>query len=357
MLRGDTHCELLLSGDGRHLKQVVTGFHELAAAGVITLKAREYHATRIGESAVVRALVDGLHVLYDEGDGSDPRREVQDELDVVDHYFKRTLDRTLVAAWPTTMRVWPLGLNYAVTSPSNSWSWGTRPLHARRLAKSVTRRVTGVASRAGIRDRRILEIRDFEWLPIPSEQPTALFMTRTWWPQAGASDSAFEESAKRNETRAACIRAARREFGSRFYGGFADDEFARREYGDCLVTEGAGRTTRELLRRARAADICVTTTGLQGAIGWKMAEYVASSRAIVSESVVTELPGGFSAGVNYLEFTTVDGFVAAVDRLLSDATLRLAMMRANWSYYHSWVRPDALVLNTLLTVLGDATED
>ncbi len=134
--------------------------------------------------------------------------------------------------------------------------------------------------------------------------------------------------------RAACIFAARREFGSRFYGGFAVDEFARREYGDCLVPEGAGRTTVEVVRRARTADVCVTTAGLEGTIGWKIAEYVAASRAIVSERLVSVLPGGFSAGVDYLEFSSVDEFVPAVERLLSDDALRLAMMRANWSYYH-----------------------
>jgi hypothetical protein len=182
-------------------------------------------------------------------------------------------------------------------------------------------------------------------------------MTKAWPWDASSSDYTVEDRRKVNGLRADCIRAARREFGSRFYGGFAATDFARREYGDCLVPEGEGRQTVEVLQRARDAAVCVTTTGLHGAIGWKMAEYVAASRAIVTSRLTATMPGGFSAGVNYLDFETVDEFIPAVDRLLSDADLRLSMMRANWAYYHACVRPDALVLNTLLTVLGHAAQE
>lgn len=347
----DTHCDLIILGNSLHIEQIVTGFCELAAAGVISLRLHPYRGPK-RESLVVRALINGQRVVYDEHDGPNPPDEIKRELNGVAHYFKRSLDPTRAGAWPASCHLWPLGLNYVVTSRRNSWHWGTRPLHLRRASEALVRSASVVTRHAGFTDHRILDIRDYEWLPVPCSKPTVLFMTKAWPWDESSSDYTIEDRVKVNDLRAECIRAARREFGSRFYGGFAATEFARREYGDCLVPEGEGKQTVEVLQRARDAAVCVTTTGLHGAIGWKMAEYVAASRAIVSTRLTAVIPGGFSAGVNYLDFETTDEFVCAVDRLLSDADLRLAMMQANWAYYNSWVRPDALVLNTLLTVLG-----
>ena len=91
----------------------------------------------------------------------------------------------------------------------------------------------------------------------------------------------------------------------------------------------------------------MATTGLHGSIGWKMAEYVAASRAIVSEPLRYPVPGGFAPGRNFLEFDSLESFVAAIERLLTDATLREDIRRANWEYYLRWVRPDAQVMRTL----------
>jgi hypothetical protein len=356
MQRVDARCELAVRGNGRHIQQLLTGFFELARAGVISLTVREYHDDSQDDCLVIRAVINGQRVIYDENDSHSPPTEVERQLSSVDHYFKRNYDAAYLQPWPEHVRVWPLGLNYVVTSPRNAWYWGTRPFDSRRLLEAAARGASGIARLAGMRDHRFLGTKDFEWLPVPSSTETVLFMTQAWETTRPHSDYVIKDRTRINEMRAACIRAARREFGSRFYGGFAATEFAKSQYGDCIVPEGEGTKTAEVLRRSRDAAVCVTTRGLHGAIGWKLAEYVASSRAIVSEHIDATIPGGFSEGVHYLDFTTVDEFVAAVDRLLSDQRLRLEMMRANWLYYNAWVRPDAKVLNTLLIVTGAAPE-
>ena len=178
-------------------------------------------------------------------------------------------------------------------------------------------------------------------------------MCRTWLSGPSDSDYSRADCEAVNEMRAACIRAARAEFGDRFYGGFAIDDFTRREYGDCLLPDQEASERRAFLARVRDSAVCVATTGLHGSIGWKMAEYVAASRAIVSEPLRYEVPGGFAAGRNFLEFTSLESFIASVERLLRDVSLREDMMRANWEYYWRWVRPDAQVMRTLERIMAE----
>jgi hypothetical protein len=80
---------------------------------------------------------------------------------------------------------------------------------------------------------------------------------------------------------------------------------------------------------------------------------VAASRAIVSEPLRYQVPGGFAAGRNFIEFDSLDAFIDSVDRVLRDASLRESMRRANWEYYQRWVRPDAQVLRMLEQVVGE----
>jgi len=341
-------CELALSGDPRHTRQVVTGFFELAAAGIIDLTVRP--SDEWPESVcAVKATVNGCRLIYETMDGWNIPADLHASLKDIDYYFKRSLDLTRRQDVPATVRLLPLGLNYLAVSRHNTWHRGTRPLNARRLANHLVRRASGALVWAGLRDVRDMRIADLECSPAVSTRPTALFMTRAWDPK-GCDSQVAAGRQELNDGRAACIKAARHEFGERFYGGFAADDFSRREYGDCLLPGSRDGEQYALVQRVRQADVCVATHGLHGCIGWKMAEYVAASRAIVSEPLLHVLPGGFAAGINYLEFCSVNNFVEAIGTLFTDADLRLQMMQANNAYYRQWVRPDAQVLQTLRIV-------
>lgn len=148
--------------------------------------------------------------------------------------------------------------------------------------------------------------------------------------------------------RARCIALLRKELGPRFLGGFVPDRFARERYGKLLATEGL--TAREQYFEAlRRFPICIATTGLHGTIGWKLAEYVAFSRAILCEPLPCQLPGGFAAGTHYLPFTRPEECVAQAQRLIANRDLRAGMMASNAEYYRAHVRPDSLVLHALVT--------
>jgi hypothetical protein len=322
-------------------EQIIAGFCELARSGRIDLEvvrdSRPGPRTRVQ----IKATVEGRRVAYDTWDDGmdglfDPGA-ADEGLGDFDFYFKRSFDPMRHAASTGTCRIEPLGLIYLVSPDGARVCDRIRLLDARRVAK----RLVG-------HER---QMRRFETSPAPDPDPVVLFMTRAWDPDDASDPGVRDDWSALNESRAAYVRALREEFGGRFYGGLHVDEFSRREYGDCLLPSRWSGSQGAFLERMHRSSICVASTGLLSSIGWKMAEYVAASRAIVSETLRYVVPGEFARDKNYLEYGSTQELLTVVERLLADDTLRYSLMRANWAYYHAWVRPDALVLNTILTAL------
>jgi hypothetical protein len=331
----------MVDGYLSHAEQIIAGFCELAHSGRIDLAF--VRASRSGPRprVQIRATVEGRRVAYDTWDDGldglfDPGA-ADGGLGDFDFCFKRSFDPKRHAASTGTCRIEPLGLNYLVSPNSARLRDRIRLLDARRVAQ----RLVG-------HER---QMRRFEIPPAPDRDPVVLFMTRAWDPDDASDPRVRDDWAALNESRAAYVRALREEFGSRFYGGLHADEFSRHEYGDCLLPSRWSGSQRAFLERMHRSSICVASTGLMSSIGWKMAEYVAASRAIVSETLRYVVPGGFARDRNYLEYGSTQELLMAVERLLADDALRHGLMRANWAYYQAWVRPDALVLNTILTAL------
>ena len=179
-------------------------------------------------------------------------------------------------------------------------------------------------------------------------------MARTWDPNQNFAHLDHKRKLDRdsiNHGRANCIRALRNAFGEKFLGGFAPNELAKKYYPDLLLHNNS-YNKKNYIEILRASTIGIATAGLHGSLGWKMAEYVAFSRAIVSENFNTSLPGIFSDGSNYLSFSTPEECVNQVQRLLNDNQLRMQMMRKNHAYYLDFLHPKALVAKSLAEVLN-----
>ena len=137
-------------------------------------------------------------------------------------------------------------------------------------------------------------------------------------------------------------------------------EFMRHDAGDLLAIEHLQKTGgggdgcviraatrgecvgRSFIDQVRQHPICVTTAGPHRSNGFKFAEYVAMSRCIVAEPVVTEIPGNFAEPRNYLTFTSPEACVQRVLQLSGDRGLRAAQMQANRNYFEDWMEPERL---------------
>lgn len=87
-------------------------------------------------------------------------------------------------------------------------------------------------------------------------------------------------------------------------------------------------------------------------------EIIASafSKAIVTEPLHFQITGDFKNESNYLEFTNSEEAVNSVARLFEDKKMRSEMFVDNFKYYQTYVRPDALVLNSFATVYKNVVD-
>lgn len=75
----------------------------------------------------------------------------------------------------------------------------------------------------------------FEDLPRPQIEPKVIFMARAWNPEKIEDKKQKAQTEAINETRAECVRLLRKEFGARFFGGLAVDDYSEKNFKDCLL--------------------------------------------------------------------------------------------------------------------------
>jgi hypothetical protein len=266
--------------------------------------------------------------------------------------FKRSFCSRRNAKLQQGYKMLPLGLNFMVTVP------GSRA-HFPTPGDSRTEKIKKLVRMLPISEyyNGHYYTESFEAAPTRGDRPDILFMARMWdvdGDYAGQLSSVKkEERAHINEFRAKCIRLCRREFGPAFFGGVSRSDFAARRYPDLVIEDRSLTKRNHYMKRVKQSAICIATMGLHESIGWKFAEYVAASRAIVTEELRYELPGGFAEGRNYVAFRTPEECVGKIHLLRNDDEYRYRMMVNNYNYYHHYVRPDRQVLCSLLSVLED----
>ncbi len=157
----------------------------------------------------------------------------------------------------------------------------------------------------------------------------------------------LDERAHINQVRANCIRMLRAELGPQFYGGFRHNPYTVKSYKDVLLDDPRNARKQRYLEIVQQFPICIATTGLHGSIGGKFGEYVALSKAIVSEKLQYEVPGTLQSERNYLEFSSPERCVEQSMRLINDEQLRMNLMLNNSYYYQNFLRPDMLVFNAI----------
>jgi hypothetical protein len=334
-----------------HLSQIYCGLALVAQRGDIHLHAARPWLRARRTDSILRVDVDGHRVVYDARDhASFP----EPDLAWADTYFKRSFDPAEVEETGRAEVIFPLGLNYVAYSPGDGFLRNAlgqvaavREVGAKRCATEVVAATTIGSRLLGTNGRDACRVENFEQAP-NVDGTDVLLLTRTWDPTTVDGERA-EMRAAMNRVRTDSIRALRAELGPRLVGGLVATPSAVRDYPD-LVVDDSLTDKPAFLRALARAQVAITTRGLLDTNGWRVAEYLAASRPIVSEALAHEVPGPFAAGQNYLEFAGTDQLLAAVSTLLDDDDRRAAMRQANWDYYRGWVRPDALVANTLSVV-------
>lgn len=323
-----------------HVSSIITGFHMLSLNGDISLKINDLRSDSksLNNEALIDAEVDGKKVVFDLMDGYqyNNKNAVDEYFAEADIIFKRSYSKRQNSVFSKEIaeKIYPLGFNYYVTYKNNplieSPKFPNNILNNIKLTKSY--------------------VNDFE-APVlkPCKNPKILFLARLWNPDDDDIKNSPELKEERiiiNKMRTDTIKALKKEFKNNFFGGIYIDDFSLNYCPDILVPKKIS-LKRAYLNRMKHSDICVNTMGLHGSIGWKTGEYVAASRAIVSEKFLYDVTGDFSDGKNYLSFSTPEQCVEKVTELFEDSEKRVQMSERNKIYYEKYLRPDAQVKQAL----------
>jgi len=243
-------------------------------------------------------------------------------------------------------RIFPYGLNYAV------YPAGPDLRIVARNGLRSSGHIGGDVLRALAVDRvlrwpttsRVSDIRPHA-ATLQTGRPAVVCFTRLWRPEGGEIPDDPSGRAAMNQHRIDCLRALRRELGPRFVGGVRRSRYALEQCPDCVVdraTTGRG----SYLDTVARTPIGVTTAGLERSVGYRMGEFVAMGRAIVTEPLFARAPG-LLPDVNYLTFTSPDDCVAACVRLIEHPDELKSIADANAAYYEEYLRPDRVATRLL----------
>lgn len=323
-------CKLIIHNNKKHLKQIFAGFIELEKKNIITLKKEVLNDS---EYCYAEAIIDNKYrIIYDTMDSGEIFLPNVD-FNKITYYFKRSYNK--IIASQISNKIKPLGLNYSVDSKYGDYDdFYTK---FKNILISIIKK-----------KKTKFYIEDFEYNPKVNEDFKICFLTRVWDPKAkDIKDESFSrEIEKINKFRVKCIKKCKEKYGEQFIGGLQDTEYARLHYKDLIVSNEFTDKSK-FIECIKKSNVCVATTGLHNSIGWKLPEYVAASRAIITEELNYEITGKFKEGVNYLMFKDSDELIKNIEVLKSDKELLYNMMIKNNEYYNKFIRPDKLILNTL----------
>jgi hypothetical protein len=261
-------------------------------------------------------------------------------------YFQRSYCGAEIARLPVALRnkVVPFGMNYACRTSVKYWRAIAGPTFGklRRAASGGPAAMKDALLQVLMIPRYGL----FELEPSVPLRPEIVFQTRVWM-QADCSTEPIEPL---NESRVALVRALRKSFPKHFRGGVIPTKLARKRYPDALTTE----PTRPggYLTASRESLIGISTRGLHHSTPFKLPEYLAGSKCVVSEPLRNELPAALDDGRELVWFRGVDECLGKCEELLQRPEWARELRHNAWKYYREQVAPAAHVRKCLGQVMA-----
>jgi len=350
------HCEFDYIHHN-HLSQIYDGFEKLAKEGSVKLKVNYGKSNGLSLPILKVKINNRINVVYDTLDGFN---WVNDSIDnnlkhfkdntKADFYFKRSYNDQLLKKSPNNCKVFPLGFNYYMSTQASfinkNYNNSLKSIFKQKIKQQLG--INGFFKR----NSSFLRSASFENLPIRNTENKILFLTRIWDPSETGQNYNKELRERINEERIGYIDLCKKEFGKRFTGGLIRTEYSENKAKNYLLNqEITGKEN--YLKLVKSHNICVATTGLHNSVGWKMGEYIAASRAIVSEPLHYQSPGSFTKNNNYLEFHNKESLLESIEALLLDPNKVQKLMDNNYSYYKENLEPKSLILNTLKIIQNE----
>ncbi|PVZ87406.1 hypothetical protein C9426_12600 [Serratia sp. S1B] len=305
-----------------HINQYIYGFMMLHKKGILQINSIK--ESQHCNDNILRASINGLKLVYDGSDGDQVDRGFLSFSDYewCDIYYKRSYSVTLGERYP---KIKPVGFNYNIIPDYSKIDY----------VKKSAKKILG---------KEIIRHHDLESLPVALSRPRILFLTGLWDPCEDLSIA--DEIEKITKTRLAILDTLSKEFKEMSTFGVNETTFTKK-IAKKYVLPRKKTNKMNFIKMLKNHDICITSAGMHYSSGWRLGEYIAASRSIISEDPYYETVGDFKKNENYRSFACGESLIDAINHLL-DRKKRQQMMLKNYTYYHQYLRPDSLILNSIV---------
>jgi hypothetical protein len=267
--------------------------------------------------------IEDKRIYISAGDGSGINQEALNWCDV---YAKVNLD-------PHTKhpKLFPIGPSFGIRFLSLGWAglWALRSFCAARSVIKSARQHFGEYYHQAV--RREPEEAYFQG---PSNPGRVFFISSLW-----------KKEPEANELRANFIRACKSTKNLRFEGGLVTKSGVG-GFDDVAVQ---GRISlAEYIEKTRHSLAVFNTPAVAGCLGWKLAEYLALGKAIISTPLKKELPAPLEHG-RHLHFVegSAKSISDALELMQKDETYRRRLEDGAREYYETYLSPAKVVSRVL----------
>jgi len=155
-----------------------------------------------------------------------------------------------------------------------------------------------------------------------------------------------------NERRLRFLRAVQHRPELTLGGGFWSEKELPAGFGEFQLDRPVDHV--EYVRRTKASAFVFNTPAVHDCLGWKLGEFLALGKAIISTPLGRVMPGDFRSGEQiHIVEDSEDSILAAIDLLHHDRGYRSHLEESARRYWERFLRPDA-VIRVLVDYAGEA---
>ncbi len=159
-----------------------------------------------------------------------------------------------------------------------------------------------------------------------------VFFIANYWNNAPAA----------NERRLRFVRAVRRRPSLTLSGGFRSREDLPAGYAPFRLETPIAH--REYLRRTKESAFVFNTPAVHDCLGWKLGEFLALGKAIISTPLERTMPGDFRSGEQaHIVDGSEESILAAIDLLCEDRAYRRHLEESARRYWEQYLRPVVVI--------------